>query len=92
MRTGVVAGRSTRSLEGIGTSVANQPRYRDGAIVMFIAGVIGLILGLDIGVRAVSGLPETWDTVAWSIAVLISAVTMFFLGSRILKRAKEVSK
>jgi hypothetical protein len=59
---------------------------------MFIAGVIGLILGLDIGIRGINGLPETWDTVAWSITLLIGAATMFYLGARILKRAKEVSK
>ena len=46
--------------------MANQPRYRDAAIVLFVAGVIGVALALDIGVRAVAGLPETWDSLARS--------------------------
>jgi hypothetical protein len=82
-----VVGRSTGSLEGIGINVANQPRYRDGAIVMFIAGILGIILGLDTGARAIDGLPGSWGTAAWSITLLVASVLVIYIGSRILKRA-----
>jgi divalent metal cation (Fe/Co/Zn/Cd) transporter len=69
--------------------VANQPRYRDAAILLLIAGVLGMILGLDIGWRAMTNLPESSETAVWAVLLLIGAGAMFYFASVSFKRAKQ---
>ncbi len=72
-----------------GRSVVKRPRYRDAGIIMLVAAAIGSLLGIDIVVRAIDGLPQSQETLGWATALVVGAAAMFSAGLRMLRKGKE---
>lgn len=66
--------------------MANQPRVRDAAIIMLVGGVLGALLGIDIGVSAIRELPNASINLVWSGVLLVASGALCGLGVRMLRR------